>query len=377
MALIARDLMVGNPRLAELGFGEEALGHNAIARRLPGPAPVDRPLPQRRLPGGDPQLVASTGTASAQPYIFATENDCLNGASMLFGHLLTNTAQIFADVRTYWSPEAVKRVTGYKLDGPRRRRLHPPDQLRRGHAGRHRRDDRRRRQAGDEALLGDHRRTRSRRAWRPRPGTRPTAATSAAAASPAELPHPRRHAGHDGAPQPGQGPRARCCRSPRAGRWTCPTRSTTSWTSAPTPPGRRTGSCRALTGSGPFRDVYTVMANWGANHGAISYGHIGADLISLASMLRIPVCMHNVPEEDIFRPERLGRLRHADPRGRRLPRLRQLRPAVRAQVAPTSAPPPRAPPRHRRGGGLIVRPTEPVTPSPRRRADAGRRSSAG
>ena len=87
-------------------------------------------------------------------------------------------------------------------------------------------------------------------------------------------------------------------------------------------------------GVGPFRDVYTVMANWAANHGAISYGHIGADLISLASILRIPVHMHNVPEEDVFRPSRVGQPRHRRPRGRGLPRLRQLRPALRAQVAP-------------------------------------------
>ena len=57
-----------------------------------------------------------------------------------------------------------------------------------------------------------------------------------------------------------------------------------------------------ITGKGAFKDVYSVMANWGANHGAFVYGHIGADLITLASMLRIPVSMHNVDEEKIFRP---------------------------------------------------------------------------
>ena len=118
MALIARDLMVGNPRLAELGFGEEALGHNAIAAGFQG---------QRQwtdhLPNGD--FLEAILTLSFDwngiraPYIVATENDALNGVSMLFGHLLTDTAQIFADVRTYWSPEAVKRVTGHKLTGRR------------------------------------------------------------------------------------------------------------------------------------------------------------------------------------------------------------------------------------------------------------------
>ncbi len=116
MAMIARDLMVGNPRLAELGFGEEALGHNAILSGFQG---------QRQWtdyqPNGDfMEAMLNTSfdwNGPRQPYIVATENDSLNGASMLFGHLLTNTAQVFADVRTYWSPEAVQRVTGYQLSG--------------------------------------------------------------------------------------------------------------------------------------------------------------------------------------------------------------------------------------------------------------------
>ena len=116
MALIARDLMVGNPRLAELGFGEEALGHNALAAGFQG---------QRQwtdhLPNGDflEAILCSSfdWNGLRQPYIMATENDALNGATMLLGHLLTGTAQIFADVRTYWSPEAIKRVTRHKLTG--------------------------------------------------------------------------------------------------------------------------------------------------------------------------------------------------------------------------------------------------------------------
>ena len=117
MALIARDLMIGNPRLAELGFGEEALGHNAIAAGFQG---------QRQwtdhLPNGDflEAILCSSfdWNGIRQPFIVATENDCLNGAAMLFGHLLTGTAQIFSDVRTYWSPAAVKRVTGTSLRVP-------------------------------------------------------------------------------------------------------------------------------------------------------------------------------------------------------------------------------------------------------------------
>ena len=117
MTLIARDLLVGNPRLAELDWGEEALGHNAILGGFQG---------QRQwtdhFPNGDfmeAMLNSSFDWNGVRPpFVFATENDSLNGASMLFGHLLTNTAQVFADVRTYWSPAAVKRVTGYELSGP-------------------------------------------------------------------------------------------------------------------------------------------------------------------------------------------------------------------------------------------------------------------
>ncbi len=117
MAMIARDMMVGNPRLAELGFGEEALGHNAIAGGFQG---------QRQwtdfMPNGDfLEAILNSSfdwNGIRQPYIVATENDSLNGACMLFGHLLTSAAQVFADVRTYWSPEAIKRVTGHKPDRP-------------------------------------------------------------------------------------------------------------------------------------------------------------------------------------------------------------------------------------------------------------------
>ena len=116
MAIIGRDLMVGNPRLAELGYGEEALGHNAIAAGFQG---------QRQwtdhFPNGDfMEAILNSSfdwNGIREAFVFATENDSLNGATMLFGHLLTDTAQIFADVRTYWSPAAVKRVSGHKLTG--------------------------------------------------------------------------------------------------------------------------------------------------------------------------------------------------------------------------------------------------------------------
>ncbi len=154
MTMIARDLMVGNPRLAELGFGEEALGHNAIAGGFQG---------QRQwtdhFPNGDfmEAILCSSfdWNGIRAPMVFATENDALNGTCMLFGYLLTNTAQIFADVRTYWSPEAVKQVTGAKLTGHLEGGIASSDQLRRRHARWHG-PAVAQRQAGDETVLGNH-----------------------------------------------------------------------------------------------------------------------------------------------------------------------------------------------------------------------------
>ena len=154
MTQIVRDLMIGSSKLADLGFGEEALGRNAIAGGFQGQrAWTDH------SPNGDFTEAILTSSFDWNgirlPYIVATENDSLNGACMLFNYLLTNTAQIFADVRTYWSPEAVKRVTGHSLSD-RGRRSHPPDQLGCGHARRHRPAGEER-PAGDEAVLGNHR----------------------------------------------------------------------------------------------------------------------------------------------------------------------------------------------------------------------------
>ncbi len=290
--------MAGNPRLAELGFGEEALGHNAILAGFQG---------QRQWtdyqPNGDfLEAILNTSfdwNGIRQPYLVATENDSLNGVSMLFGHLLTNTASIFADVRTYWSPAAVKRVTGYDLERRGRRRLDPPDQFRRGHPGRHRLAGNRR-PTGDETLVADQ---RSR--GEEMPGSHHLVPGQYRLFPRRRLflrlPDPRRHARDHGPPQPGQGSGPGAADGRRLdGRPArrCPhqinERTDPTWPTHYFVPN--------LTGQGAFSDVYSVMANWGANHGALSYGHIGADLIALASMLRIPVCMHNVPAEKIFRP---------------------------------------------------------------------------
>jgi L-fucose isomerase len=298
MALVARDLMVGNPKLAELGFGEEARGHNALAGGFQG---------QRQwtdfMPNGDfLEAILNSSfdwTGIRAPYIIATENDAMNGASMLFGYLLTNAAQIFADVRTYWSPAAVKRVTGYELrDRAADGILHLIN-------------------SGPATLDGT-----GRQSLDGAPAMKPyweITAEEAAACLDSTTWHPgslgyfrgggwsSRFRTRGGMPVTmcrintvhGLGPAMQIAQGytvdlPDDVHTKLDERTDPTW---PT-----TWFVPETTGSGPFRDVYTVMNNWGANHGAIAYGHIGGDLITLCSMLRIPVYMHNVPEEELFRP---------------------------------------------------------------------------
>jgi L-fucose isomerase len=311
MAMIARDLMVGNPKLAGLGYGEEALGRNAVAAGFQG---------QRQwtdhFPNGDfMEAILNTSfdwNGIRQPYIVATENDALNGLCMLFGHLLTGTAQIFADVRTYWSPEAVKRVTGLGLTGEATGGiLHLIN-------------------SGPAALDGT-----GRQSVEGRPAIKPYWEVTPQEVG-ACLDAITWHAGmteyfrgggwstkfvtRGGMPVTmsrlnlvkGLGPVLQLAEGsiveiPEDAHHVLDERTNPTW---PT-----TWFAPRLTGSGPFRDVYTVMYNWGANHGSISYGHIGADLITLASMLRIPVYMHNVPEEKIFRPNAWAAFGAMDPQG--------------------------------------------------------------
>ncbi|MBP7961353.1 MAG: L-fucose isomerase [Caldilineaceae bacterium] len=298
MALIARDLMIGNPKLAEIGFGEESLGRNAIASGFQG---------QRQwtdhLPNGDfMEAILNTSfdwNGIRQPYIVATENDALNGVSMLFNNLLTNTAQIFADVRTYWSPDAVERVTGHKLSG-----VAADGFLHLINSGPAALDG-----TGQQSLNGQ-------------PAMKPfweitseeADACLAATTWHTGMTEYFRGGGWSTRFRTKGGMPVTMCRvnlikglGPAmqiAEGWTIELpddvhdvldqRTNPTW---PT-----TWFVPRTTGSGPFRDVYTVMNNWGANHGAISYGHIGGDLAALCALLRIPVYMHNIPEEQIFRP---------------------------------------------------------------------------
>ena len=298
MTMIARDLMVGNPQLAELGFGEEALGHNAILGGFQG---------QRQwtdhFPNGDfmESLLNSSfdWNGIREPFAFATENDSLNGAAMLFGHLLTDTAQIFADVRTYWSPEAVKRVTGKRLTG-----LAAHGIIHLINSGSASLDG-----TGQQSLKGKP-------VMKPFWEITPAEAGKCLKATkwcPAAVEYFRgggyssQFVTKGGMPITmsrvnlikGLGPVLQIAEGhtvelPKDVHDILNLRTDPAW---PT-----TWFAPTLTGEGPFRDVYSVMANWGANHGAISYGHIGDKLITLASLLRIPVCMHNVAPERIFRP---------------------------------------------------------------------------
>jgi L-fucose isomerase len=272
MALIARDLMVGNPKLKPKWASARrpsATTPSPAASRASASGPTTCPTATSWRRSSPPP---STGTASAPPYIVATENDALNGISMLFGHLLTGTAQIFADVRTYWSPDAVKRVTGYKLEGGRRR--HPaPDQLRPAAL-----DGTGQQKRGGEPAMKPYweiTAEEAKPAWSHHLARQRSRNTSAAAAG-RRASAPGRHAGHHVPRQPGAraGPgladRRRLDRRPAR-----PVHDDLDQRTNPTWP--TTWFARAPHRQGAFRDVYTVMNNWGANHGAISYGHIGAD----------------------------------------------------------------------------------------------------
>lgn len=298
MALIARDLMIGNPELAKLGFEEEANGHNALLGGFQG---------QRQwtdhFPNGDfMETILNSSfdwNGRRAPYIVATENDSLNGVTMLFNYLLTNTAQIFADVRTFWSPAAVKRVTGYELEGAAAGGL-----LHLINSGSAALDG-----TGEQSIDG-------------KPAIKPfwdiTDEEAAACIAqtqfrPASQEYFRGggfstdYLTKGGMPVTmarlnlvkGLGPVLQLVEGftvelPGEVHDTLDQRTDPTW---PT-----TWFAPKLTGKGSFQSVYDVMNNWGANHGAISYGHIGADLITLASILRIPVSMHNVEESRIFRP---------------------------------------------------------------------------
>lgn len=298
-ALVCRDIMLGNPKLDEMGWHEEALGRNAIAGGFQG---------QRMwtdwLPNGD-FMEAMTNTTfdwngKRPPIPFATENDTLNGTAMLLGNLLTHSATVFADVRTYWSPDAVERVTGKRPQGIAENGfMHLIN-------------------SGAAALDGTGLAKNSEGKGCMKPWWDLTDEDIQAMMQATDWERANYEYFRGGgfsshwktqSEMPvtlmrvniveGVGPTLQLAEGYTALldeeiHNTIDMRTDRTW---PT-----TWFVPRLTGKGAFKDVYSVMANWGANHGAFAYGHIGADLITLASMLRIPVSLHNVPEEKIYRP---------------------------------------------------------------------------
>ncbi len=300
MTIIVMDLMHGNPKLREMGFKEEALGHNAIAGGFQG---------QRQwtdwMPNGDfTETLLNTNfdwNGRREPSILATENDSLNGTAMLMAHLLTNRPQIFSDVRTYWSPEAVKRVTGKELTGKAATGIiHLINSGATTMDGCGQSSD----AEGNpvmkpfwEMTEEDEKRCLEHSQWMPADrdyfrGGGFSIHFVSRGDFPATMARINIVDGLGPVLQIAEGwvvdidPEIHAVLDKR----TDPTWPTTWFTPRLDPK------------KDAFKDVYSVMNNWGANHGAISYGHIGADLITLASMLRIPVCMHNVDDAKIFRP---------------------------------------------------------------------------
>ena len=311
MALIARDLMVGNDRLAELGYGEEAHGRNAICGGFQG---------QRQwtdhFPNGDfMEAILTTSfdwNGKRAPYQFATENDALNAVTMLFGNLLTNTAQIFADLRTYWSPDAVKRVAGHELTGDASNGLlhlinSGPATL--DGTGQMSVDGKPAMKPFWDITDDEVQACLDATTWHPSiteyfPGGGMSTRYATKGGMPATIARLNLVKGLGPALQIAEGVTVDL---PEDVHNALDERTNPSW---PT-----TWFCPKITGEGAFRDTYSVMNNWGANHCVMSYGHIGADLITLAAMLRIPVYMHNVSEDRIYRPSSWAAHGTADPEG--------------------------------------------------------------
>ena len=298
MAIIARDLMVGNPKLKKLGFGEESLGHNAILAGFQG---------QRQwtdhMPNGDflEAILCSSfdWNGIRPPYLVATENDAMNGVPMLFGYLLTNTAQMFSDIRTYWSPDAIKRVTKIKPAG-----LASNGVIHLINSGASALDFSGRQSIKGESCIKPFWEITAKDAaeclkatqWEPADlgyfrGGGFSSQFDTKGVMPATISRVNIVKGLGPVLQLAEGFTV-----------DLPEKMNKILTDRTNPTWPTTWFAPRLTGKGAFADVYSVMANWGANHCSSSYGHIGADLITLASILRIPVCMHNVNEDKIYRP---------------------------------------------------------------------------
>ena len=298
--MIIRDLMQGSEKLLQMGYKEEAIGHNAIAAGVQGQRQWTDYKPNFDFPEAM-MCTSFDWNGPREAYTLATENDFLNGMSMLFGHLLTNRGVMFSDIRTYWSPEAVERVSGWKPEG--------------GAA------------AGFIHLINSGATTLDATGAISDEDGQPTmkphwelsqedmeACLKATNWMPADRDYFRGggYSSHfltrGGMPMTmlrlnlvaGLGPALQIAEGwtvdlPKEVNDTLDKRTDPTWPTTWFAP-------RLDATKDAFKDVYSVMNNWGANHGAICYGHVGADLITLCAMLRIPVCMHNIADKDIFRP---------------------------------------------------------------------------
>ena len=302
MAIVVRDMMVGNPKLAEMGFGEEAAGRNAIAAGFQG---------QRQWtdhwPNGDFMEAMLNSSfdwnGPRAPYVIATENDSLNGVCMLLMNLLTNRASMFADVRTYWSDAAVKRATGKGLKGIAKQGI--VHLLNSGSC------------CLDAAGAMKEKGKPVFKDWWDVTQKDVDATMKATKWVPAAVEYFRGGGFSSSFLTPGGMPLTMTRISIVKGLGPA-LQIAEGWSVALDPKQQETLMLRTnpewpctwftprLTGHGSFTDVYSVMNNWAANHGAIAYGHIGADLITLAAMLRIPVSMHNVAAADVYRPHCWG-----------------------------------------------------------------------
>ena len=300
MALIIKDLMSGNDKLPS-DTQEEKLGHNAIAAGFQG---------QRQwtdfYPNGDfSESVLNSSfdwNGAREPYILATENDTLNGVGMLFMKLLTARPQIFADVRTYWSADSVKKATGYDIEGKAKEAGGFIHLINSGAAcldasgAATDKDGNHMIKRWFDITEEDQEKILAATTWSPANfgyfrGGGYSSRFETRCEMPATMIRLNIVKGLGPVLQIAEGWTVELPQSVSDILWK---RTDYTWPC--------TWFVPRCNGKGPFTDAYSVMNNWGANHGAISYGHIGADLITLASMLRIPVALHNIPESDIFRP---------------------------------------------------------------------------
>ena len=302
MAVIIEDLYQGNPNLPE-GCGEEAVGHNAICGGFQGQRQWTDHWPNCDFP----EAILNTSfdwNGAREPFTLATENDTLNGAGMMFMNLLTNRAQMFADVRTYWSGDAVKRVTGYEIEGKAKEADGFIHLINSGSCC-----------LDASGVCTDENGAPTMKKWYDVTDADIEKIMDSVEWCPADNGY-FRGAGYSARFETKTEMPATMIRLNLVKNLGPVLQIVEGWTvDLPEEVSDKlwkrtdyTWPCTwfaprtdGVDGS-PFKTAYDVMNNWGANHGAISYGHIGADLITMASMLRIPVCLHNVPDADVYRP---------------------------------------------------------------------------